>query len=122
MRIEITAEAQAKLQKYVDAKKKILLDLDDGFGRFSGEGDCALITKFRLIMVDADEDLQDYSVQLDSVIGKIYFKDSAKDFLDATGMSLKVNPKTQLLIFANTKEIIDNSVNIIDYDLLKTNN
>jgi len=29
-------------------------------------------------------------------------------------MSLKVDPKTQLLVFSNTKEIIDKSVNIID--------
>lgn len=119
MKIEITKEAQAKLQKYVDAGKKILLDLDDGFGRFSGEGDCALITKFRIIAVGAHEDLSDYKVKLDSVIGTVYFKDSAEDFLDEKGMSLKVDPKTQLLIFANTKETIDKSVNIIDYDEIK---
>jgi len=119
MKIEITQEAQAKLQKYIDVDKKILLDLDDGFGRFSGEGDCALITKFRIIAVDSSEDLSDYSVQLDSDLGAIYFKDSAKDFLDEKGMSLKVDPKTQLLIFSNTKETIDRSVNIIDYDEVK---
>lgn len=120
MKIEITKQAQQKLQSYVDAGKLILLDLDDGFGRFSGEGDCALITKFRIIAVDPSEDLKDYSVHLDSALGTIYFKDSAKDFLD-DGMSLKLDPKTQQLIFANTKEIIDKSVNIIDYDAVKTN-
>lgn len=119
MKITVTAEAKSKLQKYVDANKNILLDLDDGFGRFSGQGDCALLTKFRIIAVDADEDLSDYPVELDSEIGTIYFKDSARDFLDAEGMTLKVNPKTQLLVFSNTKETIDNSVNIIDYDEVK---
>lgn len=111
MRIEITKEAQNKLQKYAD--KKLLLDLDDGFGKYSDEGTCALLTKFRIIAVD-DGDLKDYPIQLDSAIGKIYFKDSARDFLDE-GMTLKVNPKTGLLIFSNTKETIDRSVNIIDY-------
>lgn len=121
MKIEITTEAQAKLQKYVTPDKKILLDLDDGFGRFSGQGDCALITKFRIIVVDATEDLTDYPVELESELGTIYFKRSAQDFLDEKGMSLKVDPKTQLLIFANTKETIDKSVNIIDYDVIKNN-
>jgi len=113
MKITVTKQAQAKLQKYVDADKKILLDLDDGFGRFSDEGTCALLTKFRIIAVDSREDLKDYPVHLDSSIGTIYFKDSARDFLD-DGMSLKVDPKTQLLVFSNTKEIVDKSVNIID--------
>jgi len=113
MKIEITEQAQAKLEKYVEADKKILLDLDDGFGRYSDEGTCALLTKFRILVLDEDADLSDYSVHLESPLGTIYFKDSAKDFLD-DGMSLKVDPKTQLLVFSNTKEIIDKSVNIID--------
>lgn len=118
MKIEVTEQAQAKLKKYVLAGKNILLDLDDGFGCFSDEGTCALLTKFRILAVDKTADLSDYSVHLDSAIGTIYFKDSAKDFLD-DGMSLRVNPKTQLLVFSNTKETIDNSVNIIDYEAVK---
>lgn len=113
MKIEITEQAQAKLEKYSEADKKILLDLDDGFGRYSDEGTCALLTKFRILVLDEGADLSDYSVHLESPLGIIYFKDSAKDFLD-DGMSLKVDPKTQLLVFSNTKEIIDKSVNIID--------
>lgn len=112
MKINVTKEAQAKLQKYVDAGKKLLLDLDDGFGKYSDEGTCALLTKFRIIAVDDDE-LKDYPIQLDSAVGKIYFKDSARSFLD-DGMTLKVNPKTDLLSFSNTKEIIDGNINIID--------
>lgn len=120
MKIELTNEAKNKLQAYVDDGKKVILDLDDGFGRFSGEGDCALITKFRIIAVDANEDLSDYPITLDSEVGKIYYKKSAEDFLD-DGLKLEVNPKTQLLVFKNTKEIIDSSVNIIDYDTVKAN-
>ncbi|MGQ2375809.1 iron-sulfur cluster biosynthesis family protein [Companilactobacillus zhachilii] len=45
MKIEVSKEAQAKLERYVSADKKLLLDLDDGFGRFSDEGTCA----FRLV-------------------------------------------------------------------------
>ncbi|MCH4008997.1 iron-sulfur cluster biosynthesis family protein [Companilactobacillus sp.] len=116
MKIEITPEAQAKLAKFND--KNIILDLDDGLGRFSGEGDCALITKFRIIMVDKDEDLSDYSIKLDSVMGPIYYKESAEEFLKP-GIQLHVNPKTQLLVFKNDFETIDNSVNIIDFDSVK---
>ncbi|MFD1418162.1 iron-sulfur cluster biosynthesis family protein [Companilactobacillus keshanensis] len=120
MKIELTSEAKSKLQSYVDADKKIILDLDDGLGRFSGEGDCALITKFRIIAVSDDEDLSDYKITLDSDLGKIYYKQSAEDFLD-NGLKLEVNPKTQLLVFKNENEIIDSSVNIIDYDVVKAN-
>ncbi|MFC6323072.1 iron-sulfur cluster biosynthesis family protein [Companilactobacillus baiquanensis] len=119
MKIEITNDAKNKLQPYVDAGKKIILDLDDGLGRFSGEGDCALITKFRIIVVSANEDLSDYSIILNSDIGDIYYKQSAEEFID-NSLKLDVNPKTQLLIFKNANEIIDNSVNIIDYDVVKS--
>ncbi|KRK63605.1 hypothetical protein FC72_GL001303 [Companilactobacillus tucceti DSM 20183] len=120
MKIDITNEAKNKLQSYVDAGKKIILDLDDGLGRFSGEGDCALITKFRIIAVSANEDLSDYKITLDSDIGDIYYKKSAEEFIDDS-LKLDVNPKTQLLVFKNANEIIDNSVNIIDYDVVKAN-
>lgn len=113
MKIVLSNEAQIKLKKYFDAGKNLLLDLDDGFGRFSDEGTCALLTKFRIIVVDSNEDLSDYTVHLDSALGTIYFKDSAKDFLDEH-LSLKVDPKTQLLTFSNSKELIDKSVNIIE--------
>ena len=119
MKIELTTEATAKLKKYFDAGKKILLDLDDGVGRFSDEGTCALLTKFQILAVASDEDLIDYPIELESSLGTIYFKASAQDFLDDQGMKLRVNPKTQLLVFSNTKETIDNSVNIIDHDLVK---
>lgn len=115
MKITLTKQAQSKLEKHLQPGQKILLDLDDGLGPFSNEGTCALLTKFRILIVDGTEDLKDYSVHLDSDIGTIYFKDSAKDFLD-DGMSIRVDPKTQLLIFSNTKETIDKSVNIIAYE------
>ena len=116
MKIDITPGAKAKLAPYEG--KNIILDLDDGQGRFSGQGDCALITKFRIIAVDKDEDLSDYAIKLDSDLGSIYFKKSAEEFLKP-GLQLHVNPKTQLLVFKNDFEIIDNSVNIIDYNQVK---
>lgn len=119
MEIKLTTEAMNKLKAYTEKGKKLVLDLDDGLGRFSGEGDCALITKFRVIVVDNDEDVSDYSIHLKSVLGDIYYKESAADFLE-TGLQLKVNPKTQLLVLKNNHETIDNSVNIIDFDSVKS--
>lgn len=113
MKIEVTTEAQNKLKKYLDSNKHVVLDLDDGVGRFSKEGTCALLTKFRILIVDATESLIDYPIHLDSELGTIYYKESAKDFLD-DNLSLRVDPKTQLLIFSNSKETIDKSVNIIN--------
>ncbi|MFD1417747.1 iron-sulfur cluster biosynthesis family protein [Companilactobacillus keshanensis] len=119
MRIKLTTEAKNKLVAYAEKGKKIILDLDDGLGRFSGEGDCALITKFRVIIVDSCEDVSDYSIKLNSSLGDIYFKESASEFLQA-GLELKVNPKTQLLVLKNDHEMIDNCVNIIDFGVVKS--
>lgn len=119
MDIKLTTEAINKLKTYTEKGKKLILDLDDGLGRFSGEGDCALITKFRVIVVDKDEDVSDYAIRLNSVLGDIYYKESASDFLKP-GLKLKVNPKTQLLILKNDHEVIDNNVNIIDFDAVKS--
>lgn len=113
MKIKITNDAKLKLKKYFSKNKKVILDLDDGVGPFSKEGTCALITKFRLLVVDSSSDLSDYPIHLNSDLGTIYFKNSAEAFLD-NGVSLDVDPKTQLLIFSNTKETIDKRVNIIE--------
>lgn len=51
-RIEMTNEVKAKLQPYVDEGKVLLLDLDNGLGPYSDEGNCALVTKFRFIAID----------------------------------------------------------------------
>ncbi|MFD1472687.1 iron-sulfur cluster biosynthesis family protein [Companilactobacillus mishanensis] len=113
MKIEITPEAKEKLQAYAD--KTLLLDLDDGLGQYSDEGNCALVTKFRIIAVDKDADVSDYAIKLDSDLGTIYFKQSADDFLKP-GIKLAVNPKTQLIVFKNDFETIDSSVVIVDFD------
>ncbi len=52
---------------------------------------------------------------MESDIGPIYFKDFAKDYVQKD-MKLEVNPKTQLIVFKNARELIDSSVNIIDWD------
>ncbi len=38
MKIEITDEVKQKLKPYTDAGKMILLDLDNGLGPYSAEG------------------------------------------------------------------------------------
>ncbi|WP_164966336.1 iron-sulfur cluster biosynthesis family protein [Companilactobacillus metriopterae] len=117
MKINISEEAKTKLAKYGD-DKNILIDLDDGFGKFSGTGDCALITKFRVIIVDKNEDLTDYPIELDSDLGTIYFKSTASDFLKSD-LKLEVNLKNQLLVLKSDFETLDNAVNIVDIAAVK---
>lgn len=57
---------------------------------------------------------------MDSDIGPIYFKDFAKDYVQKD-MKLEVNPKTQLIVFKNARELIDSSVSIVDWDKVSAN-
>jgi len=52
---------------------------------------------------------------LDSDIGPIYFKKIADDYIQKD-MKLEVNPKTQMIVFKNARELVDGAVNIIDWD------
>ncbi|WP_125763340.1 iron-sulfur cluster biosynthesis family protein [Companilactobacillus hulinensis] len=120
MRIEMTNEVKEKLQPYVDAGKTLLLDLDNGLGPYSAEGNCALVTKFRFIAIDPDASKSDYEIALDSDLGPIYFKKIADDYIQS-GMQLEINPKTKMIVFKNDRELVDGAVNIVDWDAVKAN-
>ena len=115
MKIEMTDEVKKRLLPFVEKGKVLLLDLDNGLGPYSAEGNWALVTSFRFIAIDADAPKSDYGITLDSDIGPIYFKDFAKDYVQKD-MKLEVNPKTQLIVFKNARELIDSSVSIVDWD------
>lgn len=119
-RIEMTSEVKAKLQPYVDEGKVLLLDLDNGLGPYSDEGNCALVTKFRFIAIDPDAPKSDYEIALDSDLGPIYFKKIADDYIQKD-MQLELNPKTRMIVFKNARELVDGAVNIVDWDAVKAN-
>lgn len=72
MYMKISDELVERLGKYKDSR--ILLDLDDGVGMYSKMGSCALNISFRLLILDKDQDYSDYTVNVESPIGKFQSK------------------------------------------------
>ncbi|RRG04115.1 MAG: iron-sulfur cluster biosynthesis family protein [Lactobacillus sp.] len=114
MFLTITDAAKEKLAKYLVADKQIILDLDDGVGKFSKVGSCALNLSYRLLIVDAAEDIsEDYSGTLDSTVGTLHIKPYSTQYLDED-MRLDVNQRLNTLGLFSESEQMDPNVNIVD--------
>lgn len=114
MNIQITPAAKAKLTPYTAEHAILLLDLDDGVGSFSKFGVCSLDTSFRVLIVQNDSDLKDYSLEMKSEVGPIYIKEYTKDYF-TENPQLDLNPRFQNLVLKSETGIIDNNVEIIDF-------
>ncbi|MFD0896757.1 iron-sulfur cluster biosynthesis family protein [Loigolactobacillus binensis] len=114
MFLTVTAAAQAKLAKYLTAERQLILDLDDGVGKYSKLGSCALNLSYRLLVVDAATDIsEDYSGILASTIGPLHIKPYSTEYL-AANMRLDVNPRLNTLGLFSESEQMDPNVNVID--------
>ncbi|MDT2596625.1 iron-sulfur cluster biosynthesis family protein [Enterococcus dongliensis] len=111
MHINIADELVEKLKKYQDSR--IVLDLDDGVGRYSKSGSCALNISFRLLILDKDQDDSDYTLDVESTIGNIPIKEHSKLYLEEE-MSLTFDPRMSLIKLKGPSGIIDGNVQIID--------
>lgn len=111
MYINIADELVKRLEKYQDSR--IVLDLDDGVGRYSKSGSCALNISFRLLILDKDQDDSDYTMDVESTIGKISIKEHSKLYLE-DGMSLIFDPRMSLIKLKGPSGMIDGNVQIID--------
>lgn len=113
MYLKVSDEAQVKLTPYIENKSVIILDLDDGVGKYSKMGVCSLDTSFRLLILDQLQDKSDFSLTLDSTIGAIYIKDYSKRYLDEE-MTLEVDPRLQIFKLKSPSGILDGNVPIVD--------
>ncbi|ANK59099.1 MULTISPECIES: iron-sulfur cluster biosynthesis family protein [Loigolactobacillus] len=114
MKLTITDAAKQKLANYLGADKKLILDLDDGVGKYSKLGSCALNLSYRLLVVDQDEAIGDeYGGTIDSTVGPINIKPYSKTYLDEN-MKLDVNPRLNTLSLSSESEQMDPNVNIVD--------
>ncbi|KRM98638.1 iron-sulfur cluster biosynthesis family protein [Loigolactobacillus rennini] len=114
MFLTITDAAQQKLAKYISPDKQVILDLDDGVGKYSKVGSCSLNMSYRLLVVDKSEDIShDYSGTLDSTIGQLHIKPYSTQYLD-DNMRLDVNPRLNTLGLSSDSEQMDPNVNIVD--------
>ncbi|EOI00148.1 hypothetical protein UAW_00162 [Enterococcus haemoperoxidus ATCC BAA-382] len=113
MYLKISDEAQVKLTPYIESKAVIILDLDDGVGKYSKMGVCSLDTSFRLLLLDQLQDKSDFNLTVDSDIGGIYIKDYSKRYLDEE-MTLEVDPRLQVFKLKSPSGILDGNVPIVD--------
>lgn len=96
MYLNVEPEAQAKLQRYLDADKDLLLDFDDGVGPLSNVGTCTLASVFRIVAVAKGAEQKDYNKALESNIGTFRYKGYSEMYMD-NQMRLIVNPTNKML-------------------------
>ena len=113
MFMQITDAAAAKLKKYLDPEKKVLLSLDDGVGPFSNAATCSLEIAFNLLIVDADLETPDYQDEVDTDLGQFGVKDYSKEHL-GDNLKLDLNERMNTLILSGPAGVIDGNVQIND--------
>ncbi|EOL49361.1 iron-sulfur cluster biosynthesis family protein [Enterococcus caccae] len=113
MFLKISDEAQLKLTPYLESKAVLILDLDDGVGKYSRMGVCSLDTSFRLLILDQLQDTSDFDLTLDSDIGAVYIKDYSKRYLDEE-MTLEVDQRLQVFKLKSPSGVLDGNVPLVD--------
>ncbi|MFC4772043.1 iron-sulfur cluster biosynthesis family protein [Enterococcus hermanniensis] len=117
MYIEIDKELVERLSNYKD--DRLVLDLDDGVGRYTKVGSCSLDISFRLLVLNRNQDHSDYMYDVGSELGPIAVKDHSKLYLE-NEMSLVFDSRMSLIKLKGPSGLIDGNVQIID--LRKTKN
>lgn len=113
MYLNVNDEAKVKLAPYIENKSVIILDLDDGVGKYSKMGICSLDTSFRLLILNQLQDRSDFNLTVDSDIGAIYVKDYSKRYLDEE-MTIEVDPRLQVFKLKSPSGMLDGNVPIVD--------
>ncbi len=113
MYFKISEKAQERLEKYIHEGATIILDLDDGVGKYSKMGVCSLDTSFRLLLLASKQEKQDYPIKIDSDMGAIYIKDYSKMYMDET-MTLSLDPRLNSFNLESPSGTLDNQVHLVD--------
>lgn len=115
MQMQITKSAQEQLAQYLnDDQIKILLSFDDGVGPFSSVGMCSLDTAFQLVITKEQLATPDYDQVLKTNVGDVYYKGYSAPYL-GDNLKLDFSPNFQNLVLSSEAEIIDSSVNVLDF-------
>lgn len=111
--IMIEPAVQDRLKQHMNPSDHLILDFDDGVGRYSKVGVCSLDVSFRLLIV-ADDTLDSvYDTTLDSPLGKIWIKGYAANFVDeAPKLSLN---KFGLIALTTATGTVDSNVAVLDH-------
>ncbi|CAH0417270.1 iron-sulfur cluster biosynthesis family protein [Periweissella fabaria] len=110
--LEVSGKIADRLNEFVNAGAKILLDLDDGTGQFSnGAVACSMDTAFQLIIVDQAVETPDYQLEIKSNVGPVYAKKHSKDILEPQ-MTLAYQAPFNQLTLNGQGEVLDPNVQI----------
>ncbi|ENZ5657806.1 iron-sulfur cluster biosynthesis family protein [Enterococcus hirae] len=113
MYLKISEKAQERLEKYIQEGATIILDLDDGVGKYSKMCVCSLDTSFRLLLLASKQEKTDYPMKIDSDMGAIYIKDYSKMYMDET-MTLTLDPRLNSFKLESPSGTLDNQVPLVD--------
>lgn len=91
----------------------IVLDLDDGVGKYSKFGTCAINISFRLLVLGKDQDQSDYTEEISSDIGEMPIKKHSEMYLE-DNLILDYDPRMSLIKLKGPSGMIDGNVQIVD--------
>ncbi|GCF95898.1 hypothetical protein NRIC_37890 [Enterococcus florum] len=111
MYLNIEEKVKKRFEQYKDAV--IVLDMDDGVGRYSKIGLCSLNTHFRFLILKDGQDQSDYQSLIESNMGKIPVKEYSRMYLDDK-MDLIYDDQRALTKLKGTSGMIDGNVSIVD--------
>lgn len=87
MKLQISEEAQAVINKQRQTGDRLLLDYEDAIGPFTEKAaSCQIYTSFRLLLVPAEfpeEELSDYDDRIETNAGIVYMKKTSQMLLDS---------------------------------------
>ncbi|MEO1768220.1 MULTISPECIES: iron-sulfur cluster biosynthesis family protein [Enterococcus] len=112
MYLEITDELKPRFLDYLK-DSIVVLDLDDGVGKYTKMGFCSLDISFRFLILRKDQDRSDYQTPLDSNVGELFVKEHSAIHLDEK-MKLEFDVPRGLIKLKGTSGLIDGNVQIID--------
>ncbi|GGI65018.1 MULTISPECIES: iron-sulfur cluster biosynthesis family protein [Enterococcus] len=98
MKLQITKEAQAVIEKQRQAGDRLLLDFEDAIGPFTEDAvSCQLYPNFRLLLVPQEfpeNQLADYNDLLETQMGTVYMKKTSQMLLDKE-VEIAIEPSYQ---------------------------
>lgn len=116
MKLTFTKEARGRVQRYLQPGKVMLLDFDDGVGPFSTTGSCTLDGGYRLLFVNANQDLSAYDFAIESNLGIIRIKGESRMQFDSE-MEIRFNPHLFTLPLVSRQGMLCENVELLDLSI-----
>ncbi|KRM57659.1 iron-sulfur cluster biosynthesis family protein [Secundilactobacillus malefermentans] len=110
--LKMSSDVEKRLKNHGADKKNIVLDFDDGVGPYSVIGGCALDGGFKLLLVGSEVG-DDYQVQLDSPLGKIWVKDYSYEYFENENPQLKLSGAGMIQL-TNNSGVVESNLEVVD--------